>query len=435
MLIDKLNYKLRGGKMKKLIMIALVVCLALVSFLGCPASSKKVTLIVLTHRTDLVDNVFQDYVKKFNEKYPNITIQFEATTDYEGETKIRLSTDDYGDVLNIPGIPSTELPVFFEKLGTVKEMEPKYNFITSKVLGEDVYGIPTVGNAQGILYNTNIWKAAGITSFPATIDELIADLKLIKEKTDAIPVYTNYAAGWALTQIEYHRSAIAADPDYVNKLVHDKSPFEPGKPEYVIAKLMYDIAKMGLIEDDPTTTDWESSKGKLAKGEIACMFLGSWAITQMQAFAAKPSDVGYMPFPASKNGVVYASAGADYCVGINKNSKHKKEARIWLDWFISESGFAASQGGIPPVKGQNLPETLKGFQDLKVQFIIDAPVTPGEEGWYDKIDKGSEVALLEANIRKRIIEAAIGQTSESFEAICADLNKRWGEKVKEVTGK
>lgn len=49
------------------------------------------------------------------------------------------------------------------------------------------------------------------------------------------------------------------------------------------------------------------------------MVLGSWAIVQMHAAGDNADDIGYMPFPISVNGTQYASAGADYCFGINNN--------------------------------------------------------------------------------------------------------------------
>ena len=47
-------------------------------------------------------------------------------------------------------------------------------------------------------------------------------------------------------------------------------------------------------------------------GQIGCMVLGSWAITQMQGGGSHPEDIAYMPFPITVNGQQYVSAGPDY---------------------------------------------------------------------------------------------------------------------------
>ena len=92
------------------------------------------TITVLTNRTDLVDNVFVDYAAQFNEIYPNVKVEFEAITDYEGEVRIRMNTEEYGDVLLIPNvIGANELPDFFVPLGTLEELDPVYTFATEQL--------------------------------------------------------------------------------------------------------------------------------------------------------------------------------------------------------------------------------------------------------------------------------------------------------------
>ena len=54
------------------------------------------------------------------------------------------------------------------------------------------------GKCAGRPLNKKVFADAGITELPKTPDEFIADLQLIKDNTDAIPLYTNYAAGWTM---------------------------------------------------------------------------------------------------------------------------------------------------------------------------------------------------------------------------------------------
>lgn len=431
---------------KKFWLIALVVSLVFGVFAGCSKDTDSGKskdgkggvsgeITVLTNRTDIVDTVFEDYAKKFNEKYPDVKVNFEAITDYEGQVKIRMNTKDYGDVLLIPNdIPVQDLPNFFEPLGKIDELSDKYLHVDEKAIDGTTYGIPVVVNADGIVYNKKVFEEAGITEIPKTTDDFIAAMKQIKEKTDAIPNYTNYAAGWPLTQWEPSRLSVAGEADYVNvQMANMDDPFSEGKPHYIVYKLLFDLAKEGLIEKDPTTTDWESSKAMLAKGEVATMVLGSWAISQVQALADDPSTIGYMPFPHNVNGTVYSTTGGDYKIGVNKNSENKEAAKAWMEWFINESNFAADQGGISPVKGAAFPETLSAFEELGVELISNAPPKEGQDGWVDAIDKEGEVGLWAPDFKKRIIEAGIGNTKESFEDITKDLNAKWKKGREKVT--
>ena len=263
----------------------------------------------------------------------------------------RLTSNDWGDICMIPTtIPLTELGDYFYKLCDLDEIKDEYNFASNRAYGQDVYGIPSTGNAQGIVYNKAVFEAAGITELPKTPDEFLADLQLIKDKTDAIPLYTNFAAGWTMTAWDaYISGGATGDSDWMNiTMPQTKDPFADrgdGTGPYAVYKILYDAVSMGLTEEDPTTTDWEGCKPMINNGEIGCMVLGSWAIVQMQAAGDNADDIAYMPFPISVNGTQYASAGADYCFGVNKNiSDDKREfvgLKNYIDVFTRDDCFSA----------------------------------------------------------------------------------------------
>lgn len=392
-------------------------------------------LTVLTHRTDLIDTKYADYKKEFEARYPDVNIKFEAITDYEGDVAIRMGTSDYGDVLMLPNsIPNNEFPDFFEPLGSVEELSAKYKseFLNAKISEGQVYGLASCANAQGIVYNKKVFEAAGITETPKTPEDFLAALQKIKDNTEAVPYYTNYAAGWTLTAWEDHAwGSVTGNANYHNNdIVHEAAPFSEGTSHYTIYKLLFDIVSQKLCEEDPVTTDWEQSKVMLNKGEIGCMVLGSWAVSQMKAAGDNADDIGYMPFPTNVDGKQYATAGADYCYAINKNSEQKDLARAWIDFMVDESGFALSEGSISLVKEDPLPDTLLDFKD--VTFIVDEPATAENEGLFDELSNTSEVSLYTDVEKKRIVEAAMGNTNESFEDIMNDWNAKWAEGQKEL---
>lgn len=390
-------------------------------------------ITVLTNRTDIVDSVFiAKYLPLFNAKYPDVTVKFEALTDYEGETKTRMNTTEYGDVLLIPNaITPDKLAEFFEPLGTIDELGKTYNFVTEQSRDGKVYGLAVTGNANGFVYNKKVWDAAGITALPTTPDEFLADLKKIKDtQADVTPYYTNYKDGWPLTQWQSNRGQVTNDPNYANTtLVHTDEPWVAGADEYVIYKLLYDIVNQGLSEKDPTTTAWEPSKALIGGGQVATMQLGSWAIVQMQEAAVKAGgtadDIHYMPFPNQVGGKFISNIGGDYKIGINVHSQNKAAARAWIDWFENESNFAFDQGGVSPVKGGQNPPQLSDFDKVGVTYIEQAPAAAGEEGLLGKIQDASEIQLFDPAWVQRIVDAGRGATDESLDAIFADLNAKW----------
>lgn len=247
------------------------------------------TIKVLTNRTDLLEDgaavPYQTYIDAFNAMYPNITVDIEGITDYASDTLLRLQGGDWGDVMMIPAVDKADLSTYFLPLGTTTEMDGQLNYYNQMYEGV-VYGVPyTAGVNGGIVYNKAVFEAAGITEMPKTPEDFIAALKQIKEyDSSIIPMYTNYAAGWAMGgQWDPAISGSATgDSTYMNqKLLHTANPFaDPGDGTgaYNVYKVMYDAVAEGLTEEDYSTTDWEGCKGMINNGQIACMVLGSWAV-------------------------------------------------------------------------------------------------------------------------------------------------------------
>ena len=158
------------------------------------------TIKFIHHKTDREDDgTMADLVSKFNQMYPNITVETEGIKDYQEDALLRLSTGDWGDVMFIPAVDAADLPSYFVPYGTVDEMSELVNFADQwKDTAGNCYGIGYMGNAQGVLYNKKVFADAGVTTLPKTPDEFIAALQAIKDNTDAIPLYTNYAAGWTM---------------------------------------------------------------------------------------------------------------------------------------------------------------------------------------------------------------------------------------------
>jgi len=398
------------------------------------SSTPSGSISVLTWRTDLVeDGTFDKYVQEFKAKYPDVKdVKVEGVTDYEGTVKTRMNTDDYGDVLAIPGsVTPDQLPDFFEPLGDQAEMEKEYRWLNDKSFEGKSYGIPVVGNVQGIVYNKRVWEEAGVTDFPTTPEEFLADLQKIKDAGVAkvAPLYTNYKDSWALSQWEGWRGAVTADPDYVNKMTQTDTPWTTTSDSGVIDGTIYDVVAKGLTEADPTTTDWEGSKRLIGVGDIATMVLGSWAIPQMQAAAeaagADPADIAYMPTPAQVDGKFHTVAGGDYNLAINVHSKNKVTARAWIDWFNHDSGFSESQVGLSPLIDGAVPAALDGFMK-NVELITMNPAPAGKESLFADIDTASGIVTTDPKYRVQIIDDARSGARDK-QKIFDDLNAAWAK--------
>ncbi|MBQ2257337.1 MAG: extracellular solute-binding protein, partial [Lachnospiraceae bacterium] len=342
--------------------------------LGEDYTDLTTTIKFMHHKTDREeDGTMANLIAEFNKVYPNITVETEGITDYAETSLLRLPTGDWGDVMFIPTVDAADLSTYFVPYGTVEEMSQYVNFADNRKSEGLCYGIGYMGNAQGLLYNKAVFEKAGITELPKTPDEFIADLQLIKDNTDAIPLYTNYAAGWTMGgQWDAFLGAITTgDETWLNqKFVHTAEPFKDngdGTGAYALYKILYDAVANGLTEDDYTTTDWEGCKGMINRGEIGTMVLGSWAVAQMKAAGEHADDIGYMPFPITVNGKQYATAGPDYCYGINAQSSadNQAAAMVFVKWMVEESGWCDFEGGYPISKTAPTSFVFDGVEIIK----------------------------------------------------------------------
>ncbi|MFD8817880.1 extracellular solute-binding protein [Streptomyces sp. NPDC059627] len=385
------------------------------------------TITVLTQRTDLVqDGTMKRYAAAFNRVYPKVKVEFQALTDYETEVKIRMNTENYGDVLMIPGvIKKSDYPKFFASLGSETELARKYRFTGFTAVGGKVYGQSPIGVMPGFVYNKRVWKQAGVTGWPATPAEFIADLKAIKAKTAATPYYTNYAAQWPLTSWTSVNGSVHCDPQATTKLA-EGDPWAAGADLRVGDTVLYDIVHDGLAENDPTTTNWEASKAQLAKGQIATQWLGTWAIVQFQDAAKKagvdPDDIGFMPFPAQTDGKFCAVVGPDYNQAVNIHSAHKAAARAWIDWFTDKSGYDKDNLAISPLKGAALPAVLGPYEDAGVK-LIELDDTAGAR--VKLIDSASEVGINAPDYRQKLVDLARGARGGTLDGFLDDLGSKW----------
>ncbi|MDR2749097.1 MAG: ABC transporter substrate-binding protein [Clostridiales bacterium] len=400
--------------------------------LGTDYKDIKATLEFKSHRTDLNESgVLAGYVAEFQKLYPGITVNYEAVTDYAETMTTRLSTPNWGDICMTPTtVPITELANYFEPLGSQAKLGETYNFIENRAFGGIVYGVSSTNNAQGVLYNKKVFSDAGVTTVPKTPDEFLAALQKVKDNTSAIPLYTNFSAGWTMGAWDaYIGGSATGDAGYMNiVLPHAKNPFSDrgdGTGPFAVYNVLYEAVKRGLIEDDPSTTDWESSKGRINNGEIATMVLGSWAIVQMQDAGPNPDDIGYMSFPITVGGKQFAAAGPDYNYSINKNStaNNKIASMLYIKWLIEESNFDYDQGGIPTVKSHDLPDIYAAFEG--VEFVSDTPSPDNEADLMSNINVDSEVGLNMDNQHViDVVEAALSG-SKTMEQIADSWNAAW----------
>lgn len=353
--------------------------------LGTDYQDITATVKVLTNRTDIVDTKYAEYAEAFHQLYPNITVEYEGISDKSFDGK--------------------------------------------------VYGIANGGNADGVAYNKKVFEAAGYTSenLPATPDAFMQALRDIKSKTDAIPLYTNFSAGWTMGAWDaYIAVAATGDQDFRNyKIVHMANPFSDrgdGTGPYAVYKLLYDAVAEGLVEPDPMSSDWEDCKGMINRGEIGAMVLDSWAVNQFKEAGENGDDIAYMPFPITvtdEEGSRVTSAGGNYSYAINcKTSADQQIASmLYVKWLLEESTIFMDEGCIPALKSGEMPDFLSDFAGI--ELLSNNPAPEGEEDYFDQVNLLSEVGINNDDYPDcAIVEAALLK-NKTIDEIMTEWNEKW----------
>lgn len=139
-----------------------------------------------------------------------------------------------------------------------------------------------------------------------------------------------------------------------------------------------------------------------------------------------------MPFPITQpDGKQYATAGSDYCYGVNKYAEtdNKIASMLYIKWLTESSNFAYDQGGVPVLKSQPYPETLSAFNGIG---LVEDTAAPTElASLQADVNRESELSLdADQTHVQRIVEAVL-TGNETFDDIIADWNARWNAAVDE----
>lgn len=417
--------------MKKWMSLLMLVPFALT---GCgtsndTASSEGKTLTVVTERTD-AEALFAQIEADFIALHPEVQdIIWETSADYSNYITTRMNTTDYGDVLLIPfsmNGDSSAYANYFEPLGTVEELSELYIDVTEADHEGIVYGLPTAINSLGIIYNTEVFKAAGITDFPTSTEELLEACEKIKQNTDAVPFFTNYNAlgmwGGALTSY--------GGEQFKSDMLEAGTAFEEGQPIREVMDLFYELTTNGYTEQDPITGDYGKAQEMIINGEIAMVMNGSQDAAVLKRMVEDESLIEIASLPVKYKGKTSVAFGAPEVMGISKYSEDKDLAREFLEYFISAaSGYADDLGGMSPVKADLTEEEQSIFNENNIVLTV-ATETAETEKVYTTIANEVGVARLTDVLQQVINMGLYKEQYESYESYIESLETRWAQAIK-----
>jgi N,N'-diacetylchitobiose transport system substrate-binding protein len=248
-----------------------------------------------------------------------------------------------------------------------------------------LYGAPELAGDRVVVYNKAMFKAAGITKPPATLDQLIADGTALKNRFSKVKNFSAmYYPGeeWyaAMPIVWAYGGQIAVQKGGKWYGDFDSSASLAGLQEFQVLQNDLSIrASRDVNEANP------SDAAIFAKGEAAMFIDGTWTLGQITADnKAMTGDIGTFPLPglvAGQQAPVFLG-GSD--LGIAANSPNKTQALAWTELATGTMGQTAQtqdEGFIP--NASNLVGVAKLSSNVATYFKAAAvsSFTPPVPGW------------------------------------------------------
>lgn len=379
------------------------------------------SITFLTNRTDMIGKEYDEYLKRFNEKYPNVQIEFEASqTDYNQQVKVRMASGELPDVLFIPNIPNSDLPKYFAPLDDLG-LNDQITFKDFRSFDNKVYGIATGSATAGIVYNKKAFADAGITDIPKTWDEFLAACEKLKQN-NVIPLASNFKDKWPLNTWAYDTPRlIENNADFPNTKLKTDTPFTLDNGYGKSFSLLKELNEKGYLEPDINSTNWEQSKKDIAAGKMGMYYLGNWVINQIIGAGTTSDNVGFFPLPYDNSGELHAGLSPDFFYAVAKDGKNVEAAKAFVKWMLEDSGYEDFAGFIPPLKDRQskLPQLVE-FQSTGVKL---------QEGFPD------EAAVTEISNKAQIDLPAIIQEfvlAKEPQTVLDKWNAAWAKAKKDL---
>ncbi|MFB9275716.1 ABC transporter substrate-binding protein [Cohnella cellulosilytica] len=211
---------------------------------------------------------------------------------------------------------------------------------------------------QGIVYNKEVFKKAGIESAPRTYTEFVDAAEKIKA-IGVTPIYLNNKDAWSaqLYFLMAYSDVLAKQDGIGDKLLHNQVKLQdvPGIVE-TTEKIMA-LKDKGYLNEDFNSATYQMAFEALEADQV-----GMWA-TLSQYYSTMSEDypeavdkLGMFPFTASDTDIhalIAPSGNGNY---ISASSKHKDAAKEFIDFLMSDKAqeaYFSIKPGIPPFKGMD----------------------------------------------------------------------------------
>ncbi|MER7726990.1 extracellular solute-binding protein [Streptomyces sp. NPDC096323] len=312
------------------------------------ASNGKVTLTLWENATPGPGaEYWKTAVKAYHSQHPNVTIKLQTVQneDFDGKLQTALNSNSAPDIFLQRGGGKMQAMV---DAGQVQELSlsaaGKANAGAAGLAGYSidgkVYGVPVDTQPEGIYYSKDLFKQAGITATPTTMDELeaaVAKLKAIK----VAPIAVGAKDAWPAAHWYYNFALRACSQDTMKKTAKsldftDACWTKAG--DDLASFLKVDPFQKGFLTNS-SQQGAGSSAGMLANHKAGMELMGNWdpgVIANLTPDKKPLPDLGWFPFPTVAGGQGDPTAIMGGLDGFSLSKNAPKEAVGFLEFLVTK---------------------------------------------------------------------------------------------------
>lgn len=360
----------------------------------------KVVLKSYMYGTGAAKDMFDAMNKKFEEMYPNITIESEmAPSDqFDAVIKTKLASGDAPDIFGIrpgaAGQPIVDAGYLMDLSGESWTSHIYPALKPTITYGGKVYGLPLEGNFIATVYNKKIFNDLGL-KVPTTYSELLAVCESLK-KAGIIPMALGLKTPYVNQVLPFTLSASlmsTGDQEIGEKISSGKATYE-GSQWKDVMDLVMDMKGKGYFNEDATGTSYDQAVQLFTTGKAAMITNGNWVLGSIKG--ANPNmEIGVMPLPATENpDDIRVLSSLIVAMGASAKTKHPEEVKKYLEYLATPgtiNDYLILRGALSPfdnvtietspdialindyiIKGKSANYTLHWHAAVQGKFITDS---------------------------------------------------------------
>lgn len=339
-------------------------------------------------------------VQIFKKKHPELTVKFQ-TTSFDAvrkNAKLMLAGNDVPDLMefnkgNADGgqlaaqglmanlTPQVKKYGWDKKVTGAMQSLALYNSLGNAGSG-NWYGIPNIGEYVTMYYNKELFKKAGISSEPTTMDEFIEAMKKLKA-AGITPVSSSASTnnGWNQLWLWYSLVSAYADRKQINDFVFLQHPvdFSVG-PWSTGTDQFQEWIEEGYLGKGLGGLNFEQAAVTFLSGKAGMYMWNNGQFVRMQDEAK--FDWGFFTLPSAK--MTLGSSG--HLWGVPAKSAHKELAYEFIDITLGKEvqNRIGQLGGLPlaadlnkitdPVTKAYTKRFYETIDDDSLSFYPDYPI-------------------------------------------------------------